>query len=325
MKKSKELDDNHPSKSDRKDPQVIARLVLEGRYCEPYIPEGTYAELRIAMTLRWRVVREMAAAKNRIHRWLKIYFPEHGDAFGDFTCVSSMAILQRAPAPADLVALGVDGINAIWRQMKLRAVGRKRATMLYAAAKDSAGCTEGMQAARMELRLLLEDYETKSKQYEEIMAAVEMLCSQLPEVAELLKIKGIGLVTVAGFLAEAGDLRRFDSARQIQKLSGLAITENSSGKFKGQSTISKRGRSRLRTVLFRAAISLVGPNGNQEFRALHRYYTTREKNPLKKKQSIIAMACKLIRVFHALITKGCAYDPVKLLADIHRNQPLKAA
>ena len=325
VKKSKELDDNHPSKSDRKDPQVIARLVLEGRYCEPYIPEGTYAELRIAMTLRWRVVREMAAAKNRIHRWLKIYFPEHGDAFGDFTCVSSMAILQRAPAPADLVALGVDGINAIWRQMKLRAVGRKRATMLYAAAKDSVGCTEGMQAARMELRLLLEDYETKSKQHEEIMAAVEMLCSQLPEVAELLKIKGIGLVTVAGFLAEAGDLRRFDSARQIQKLSGLAITENSSGKFKGQSTISKRGRSRLRTVLFRAAISLVGPNGNQEFRALHRYYTTREKNPLKKKQSIIAMACKLIRVIHALITKGCAYDPVKLLADIHRNQPLKAA
>jgi len=37
------------------------------------------------------------------------------------------------------------------------------------------------------------------------------------------------------------------------------------------------------------------------------------------------MSCKLIRVFHALITKGYAYDPVKLMADIHRNQPLKAA
>lgn len=325
VKKSKELDDNHPSKSDRKDPQVIARLVLEGRYCEPYIPEGIYAELRIAMTLRWRVIREMTAAKNRIQRWLKIYFPEHGNAFGDFSCQSSMAVLREAPMPADLVALGVDGINAIWRRLKLRAVGRKRATMLYEAAKDSVGCTEGMQTARMELRLLLEDYRAKSKQYEEIMAAVEMLVSQLPEVAELLKIKGIGLVTVAGFLAEVGDLRRFDSPRQIQKLAGLAITENSSGKFKGQSTISKRGRSRLRTVLFRAAIALVSKNGNQEFRTLHRYYTTRGKNPLKKKQSIIAMACKLIRVFHALITKGCAYDPVKLLADIHRNQPLEAA
>lgn len=325
VKKSKELDDNHPSKSDRKDPQVIARLVLEGRYCEPYIPEGTYAELRITMTLRWRILQEMTATQNRIQRWLKIYFPEHGGAFGDFTCMSSMAVLHQAPMPADIVALGVDGINAIWRKLKLRSVGKKRAAMLYDAAKDSVGCTEGVQAACMELRLLLEDYDAKLKQYEEIMAAVEMLCSQLPEVAELLKIKGIGIVTVAGFLAEVGDIRRFDSPRQVQKLAGLSITENSSGKFKGQTTISKRGRSRLRAILFRAAISLVSRYGNQEFRALHRYYTTRENNPLKKKQSIIAMACKLIRVFHALIIQGCAYDPVKLLADIHRNQPLKAA
>lgn len=325
VKKSKELDDNHPSKSDRKDPKVIARLVLEGRYSEPYIPEGIYAELRVAMTVRWRILREMTAVKNQVQRWLAIYFPEHGSAFGDYTCASSMAILREAPLPADILALGADGINAIWRQMKLRAVGKKRAAGLLAAAKLSVGCTEGNAAARMEIRLLLEDYETKLRQYEEIMTVVEGLCGQLPEVAELLKIKGIGLVTVAGFFAETGDIRRFDSARQIQKLAGLAITENSSGKFKGQSTISKRGRSRLRAVLFRAAISLVGKYGNREFIELHRYYTTREKNPLKKKQSIIAMSCKLIRVFYALIIKGCAYDPAKLMEDIHRNQPLKVA
>lgn len=325
VKKSKELDDNHPSKSDRKDPKVIARLVLEGRYSEPYIPEGIYAELRIAMTVRWRILRELTAAKNQIQRWLKIYFPEHGSVFGDYTCMSSTSVIREAPLPADLIALGADGINAIWRRMKLRAVGKKKAASLFAAAKISVGCTDGSAAARMEIKMLLEDYEAKSRQYEEIMAVVEGLCEQLPEVAELLKIKGIGLVTVAGFLAETGDIRRFDSPRQIQKLAGLAITENSSGKFKGQSAISKRGRSRLRAVLFRAAISLVSKHGNQEFRELHRYYTTREKNPLKKKQSIIAMSCKLIRVFYALVTKGVSYDPVKLLADIHRNQSLKAA
>lgn len=325
VKKSKELDDNHPSKSDRKDPKVIARLVLEGRYSEPYIPEGIYAELRVAMTVRWRILRELTASKNQIQRWLKIYFPEYGNVFGDYACVSSMAVLREAPLPTDLIALGVDGINAIWRRMKLRAVGKKKAASLFAAAKISVGCTDGSGLARMEIRMLLTDYEAKSQQYEEIMAVVEGLCGQLPEVVELLKIKGIGLVTVAGFFAETGDIRRFDSPRQIQKLAGLAITENSSGKFKGRSTISKRGRSRLRAVLFRAAISLVGKYGNQEFRELHRYYTTREKNPLKKKQSIIAMSCKLIRVFYALVSKGCAYDPVKLLADIHRNQPLKAA
>lgn len=323
VKRSKELDDNHPSKSDRKDPKTIAKLVLEGRYNEPYIPEGLYAELRVAMNCRWRILRELTAVKNQIQRWLKIYFPEHKTVFGNFACASSLALLKAAPMPCDLVELGLDGINNIWRQMKLRAVGKKRAQRAYEAAMDSVGCIEGNAAAHMELRLLLEDYDAKLRQYEEIMTTVTTLCERLPEVAELLKIKGVGLVTVAGILAETGDLRRFDSPRQLQKLAGLAIAENSSGKHRGQTEISKRGRARLRAVLFQAAISLV--KSNAEFSSLHRYYTTRQMNPLKKKQSIIAMSCKLIRVFYAIATKGCAYDPVKLLADIHRNQPQKAA
>ena len=47
VKKSKELDDNNPSKNDRKDPKVIAALVNEGRYQYPYIPDGIYAEIRV--------------------------------------------------------------------------------------------------------------------------------------------------------------------------------------------------------------------------------------------------------------------------------------
>lgn len=45
VKKSREMDDNHPSKSDRKDPKTIAKLVCEGRCNKPYIPEGVYADL----------------------------------------------------------------------------------------------------------------------------------------------------------------------------------------------------------------------------------------------------------------------------------------
>ena len=38
-KENKKLDDN-PSKTYRKDPKTIAMLVKDGRYMEPYIPEG---------------------------------------------------------------------------------------------------------------------------------------------------------------------------------------------------------------------------------------------------------------------------------------------
>lgn len=323
VKRTKELDDNDPSKSDRKDPKTIAKLVLEGRYLVPYVPEGVYAELRIYMNCRWRIVKELTATENQIQRWLKIYFPEYGEIFSSFSGAGSMALLRRAPLPCDVLALGVDGINQIWRQQKLRAVGKKRAERAIAAATKSIGCKEGLEAARMELKLLLEDYEAKWRQYDEIMTRVELLCAQIPEMEQLLNVKGLGLVTIAGVLSETGDLRRFDSPRQVQKLAGLAIKANESGKHKGQTGISHRGRKRLRTILFRAALSLV--KSNSEFHALHRYYTTREVNPLKKKQSIVAVSCKLLRVFFAIATKGCAYDAEKLLADIHRNQPSKAA
>lgn len=46
VKQSKELDDNNPTKNDRKDPKVIADLVNEGRYSKPYIPKDIYAEVR---------------------------------------------------------------------------------------------------------------------------------------------------------------------------------------------------------------------------------------------------------------------------------------
>ena len=183
------------------------------------------------------------------------------------------------------------------------------------------GCTEGSGAARMEIRLLLEDYHTKKAQYDSVMAAVEELCMQIPAVQKLLAIKGIGILTVAGFFAEVGDLGRFQSPKQIQKLAGLAIRENSSGKHRGQSGISKRGRRRLRALLFRAVLPLVATN--REFADIHNYYTNRKDNPLKKKQSLIALCCKLIRVFFALATKGEDYDPVRLLGDIHH--PVAAA
>nr|WP_237087437.1 IS110 family transposase [Novibacillus thermophilus] len=62
----------------------------------------------------------------------------------------------------------------------------------------------------------------------------------------------MGVVTLAGFLAEeVGDLKRYDHGQQIIRLAGLNLKENSSGKKKEKATISKRGRARLRALLFR--------------------------------------------------------------------------
>lgn len=69
---------------------------------------------------------------------------------------------------------------------------------------------------------------------------------EIPYIDKLMEIQGIGLVTVGGFIAEVGNLGRFDSPKQLQKLAGYAIVANDSGKHNGENRISYQGRKRLR-------------------------------------------------------------------------------
>ena len=322
VKRSKELDDHLPSKNDKKDPKTIAKLIIEGRYAFPYLPEGIYAEIRNASNMRFQAEAELTRNKNRIQRWFAIYFPEYTEVYGSFDAISSLMILRQAALPCDIISLGDEKINQIWREAKLRAVGKKRAQTLVEAAKRSIGHTEGLDTARMEMSLLLEDYDRLQNRLKQITELLEKLVRQVPYAEKLLQIKGIGMKTVSGFIAEVGDISRFNDAKQIQKLAGQAIVGNSSGKHNGKSRISKRGRKRLRYLLFEAALSLTATNS--EFREIHRYYTSRETNPLKKKQSLTVLSNKLIRVFYTILKHGTDYDPAKLTSDIRRPEKVAA-
>ena len=321
VKQIKELDDNSPKKTDLKDPKTIAKLVVDGRYSYPYLPEGIYADLREAVSSRERIVKELNAITNRIKRWLKIYFPEYLVVYKNFSAESGLTVLETVPLPQDIVQLGPEGVNQLWRDKKLRAIGMKRALTLVEAAHNSIGLPGG-NCARMEIQLLLEDFRTKQSQLEMITEVLEEETLSVPYADKLLAIKGVGLITVAGFLAEVGDIRRFDSPKQIQKLAGLEVKENSSGKHRGRSSISKRGRKRLRKILFQVMLPMI--QNNAEFGEIYQYFTTRQKNPLKGKQAIIAAGCKLIRVFYAILKHGVDYDPGKLRADMIRPE-LEAA
>lgn len=321
VKQSKELDDNNPNKNDRKDPKVIAGLVNAGRYSYPYIPTDVYAEVRALSNQRLQAQESLVRTRNKLARWFSIYFPEYKDVYVNPDAVSGLMILRKAPLPADIVKLGVEGINQIWREAKLRGAGRKRAQTLVDAAMHSIGSKQAPEAARIEIMNLLDDIDMYSNRVAEFVALLDRKMEEIPYVDKLLAINGIGVRTVQTFIAEVGDIRRFDNPKQVQKLAGLAIVEDSSGKHNGESRISYRGRKRLRYVLYEAALSVIAKN--PEFKQIYNYYISRDKNPLKKMQALIAVSCKLIRVFYAILVKGVDYDGTKMLGDI-RRQPEEA-
>ena len=323
VKKSKELDDTNPSKNDKKDPKTIAGLLSDGRYVFPYIPEDKYADIRDLNNLLDLNKEGLVRTKNRFARWLSICFPEYLKLYKDTKAISGLLILKKAPLPEDIVSLGIDGINDIWREAKLRGVGKKKAQKIYEAASNSIGRKDSHKAARIEIAQLLDDLELYARRIAELQIELDALICQIPNTDKMSAIKGIGIRSVESFIAEVGDITRFSDAKDIQKLSGLAIIENSSGKHQGQYKISYRGRKKLRRTLYLAAVSVVA--NNDYFRALYDYFLTRKKNPLKKMQALIAIACKLIRIFYAILTKGVEFNGQKMLNDIVRVEIPTAA
>lgn len=173
VKKSKELDDNSPTKNDIKDAKVVASLVRDGRYSTPQLPEGIYADLRVLMNQRDRVYEDLHRVKGRIHNWLDRFFPEYMQVFKGWEGKASLLTLQFFPLPQDVVAAGETVIVNLWKEEIKRAVRTKRAPLLCSKAARSIGITTGATAARHELSMYLELYTMLVKQMDDLMMLVE--------------------------------------------------------------------------------------------------------------------------------------------------------
>ena len=322
VKQTKEVEDNSQLKDDRKDPKLIANLVKDGNFGMPYLPEKIYAELRRLSMFRDQLNEDRIRTINRMHREMKIYFPEYKDALGKVDGAFSLELLKEAPFPEELTALGEEGIRQIWHAAKLRGRGYSRAREILQYAKASVGIKDGSIASKTAVKWFVQKIMELDVELAAIENQINQKCQEIPHTGNVLEISGIGENTLSGILAEMGDISRFDDVKEIQKLSGLGLVACSSGKHKGETKISHRGRKRLRYWLFQAAKSAVAHA--EEFKELHMYYTTRADNPLKKMQSLIVIACKLLRIIYTILNTGTKYAPKKMLMDIRRPENKEA-
>jgi transposase len=323
-KRAKELDDNSPTKSDRKDALTIAKLVSDGRYYEVYMPQDIYAELRVLSNSRISLMRRHNALKNTIMAVMDEYFPEIVSVFKNpLKGKASMQILKSCPFPALILGLGVDGVLVEIKKAVKRTVGIKKARQLVDTAKTSIGVNYGTTAAKLRLELLLEEFELLTRQLAQVEKGMEEALTETGLKEILLGIPGIGVVTAASFLGEIGDPLRFSHPRQISRMAGYNLVEDSSGKNISGTSISKRGRKNLRNVLYQMARTMVAVN--TEMKELYRYLKTRSDNPLKKKQALVVISKKVVTIIHTLVKKRTTYKAELVFSEFRKNQMKQAA
>ena len=293
VKKHREGDQLDRSKDDPRDAFVIADLLRTGKYTETRLLHGQYAELRQYVTLRERLLRDIRRQKTLVNNIAGQLFPELSREFKDMAGQTVLAMLCRHAAATEIRQLPldvfIDDVQSVFQGKRLMVSKLCRA---YARADTSVGLKDGVQALQLAISQHVDTLEHLQRQLRQAEEALTEVFLALPEAEYMLSMHGLGIITAAIILSEIGDPSHYSQAKQLIKLACTQPVPNASGrKSRSKTPMSHKGRPRLRTALFFAALRLV--QVDDAFARQYLHLQTRDKNPLCKMQALGALMNKL--------------------------------
>ncbi len=300
-KRVKELTGNSPNKTDKKDPRVIADVICLGHALTLVVPEGPAAELRRLTQARQRAIKTRTSMINQLQHLIFVIFPEFLQVLKIAT-KTARYLIKHYTTPEKICALGLDSVGQIFKKVSRGKLGQDRAKQLHEAARDSIGISEGKQSIVFEIEHLVDRIEAEDQFIDSLEKQMRVYLQQIPYSQNILSIKGLGQVTVAGLIGEVADFNKFDTISEVMKLAGLDLYEISSGQHRGQRRISKRGRPLMRKLLFFAAINAVKSKG-----IMHAKYQQMLDRGMLKIKALIAIARKLLGLIFAIVRDSTKY------------------
>jgi transposase len=310
--RSREHDDYTHDRSDPKDATLIARLARELRCYLPVVPGPDWARLRHLGVRRNAKLTDATAARQQLRDLLESYWPAALEAAADQ--LGSQTLLACLTVTTDPQELGAMRYDAFAREVAVavgRLGGKRRCHRIvravHRAAADPRTVPWDRAGAAERAAFALADLLAAQAAVAEVEDRMVGLLAALGYAELAATVPGLSAVGAAAILAEAGDPRRYDSARTWAKHAGICPRDNASGRSRGQATTSRRGRPLLRTAAWRAVWGLL-PH-NPTFAARHRRLTTRTSNPLSDGQARAALAAALLRQLWVVFTRRVAWNP----------------
>jgi len=314
-KKTKDICDNTPLKSDEKDSQVITDIIKLGKWISVVVPKGDKAILRRLSHTRERLVRDRTAHYNRLRQQYGLIFPEFSSIIKDIKCKTAQYLLSKYPTPDDYGFLSAEELSKEVRKISFGRFGMKQALALLEAANSSIFIKQGFYGILFEIKQILKQLEYTNSFIAEVEAEIKVTLARVPDSKEIMKIPGLKAITVAAVIGEIGDFSAFRTTKEVQKFAGLNLYEISSGLHKGQVHITKVGRSLLRKTLYFAALNTVRKGG-----IMHDYYKRLIDKGKPKTKAIIAMSRKLLRIIFAIVR-----DNSMFIENYHETKIMKKA
>ena len=313
LEAKKQLDSLRVRKTDKIDAETLAisQFVLNRK--PTYIQEEVYQELRDLSRFYQNLTEDIVRTKNRLHKVLQVTFPEMENILSTPTREQYWNLVMTFPYKDFVLELSKDELLEGIRQSTSKRISDKRvaylAQKLAALANQSYCAVKKNSPILEEVRYYAKELLRLSEQSQAVLEQMVELAQPLPEYEILLSIPGIAETTATSMIGELGDIRRFQSANQINAFIGIDLRHYESGNFLAKEHITKRGNPYARKILFKCIHNIAAASHTNHCH-IEDFYEKRKRQSqtTSTKPHTIASIHRLIRTMYYLITHNKLYD-----------------
>lgn len=313
LEAKKQLDSLRVRKTDKIDAETLAisQFVLNRK--PTYIQEEVYQELRDLSRFYQNLTEDIVRTKNRLHKVLQVTFPEMENILSTPTREQYWNLVMTFPYKDFVLELSKDELLEGIRQSTSKRISDKRvaylAQKLAALANQSYCAVKKNSPILEEIRYYAKELLRLSEQRQAVLEQMVELAQPLPEYEILLSIPGIAETTATSMIGELEDIRRFQSANQINAFIGIDLRHYESGNFLAKEHITKRGNPYARKILFKCIHNIAAASHTNHCH-IEDFYEKRKRQSqtTSTKPHTIASIHRLIRTMYYLITHNKLYD-----------------
>ena len=313
LEAKEQLDSLRVRKTDKIDAKTLAisQFVLNRK--PTYIQEEVYQELRDLSRFYQNLTEDIVRTKNRLHKVLQVTFPEMENILSTPTREQYWNLVMTFPYKDFVLELSKDELLEGIRQSTSKRISDKRvaylAQKLAALANQSYCAVKKNSPILEEVRYYAKELLRLSEQRQAVLEQMVELAQPLPEYEILLSIPGIAETTATSMIGELGDIRRFQSANQINAFIGIDLRHYESGNFLVKEHITKRGNPYARKILFKCIHNIAAASHTNHCHIADFYEKRkRQSQTTSTKPHTIASIHRLIRTMYYLITHNKLYD-----------------
>ena len=298
------------SKTDKLDCFKIARCYL-GTIDNLYQKQDEYFMFNPLARQYWSLVEGQTRLKNRYKQLIEIVFPEFNLLFNDLYSDLALNFIHDFPHPVLFVNRRNDYLmnylktkNGTTQAFRFK----NKVLKMKELAKNSL-CYVSVDS--LQVQNLIQVIEMIQYHKQEIEKIKNQLINNLKST-KLFKIinsiPGFGDFSTALFLAEVGDITRFNERKEFISFMGIDSITSQSGIASYHGPISKSGSKFARTILFNVVTTLIQISAHTDKgNPIYLFFRKKQFEGKHHYKCIIACENKLCKTIYKMCTSDCTY------------------